>query len=290
MWEDLGDNLLMKFFLISIVLISFIIVILIFKDSSCGDETSYDKCSTTKPYFCLKGKLVEKASICGCPNDFSKDGERCLSKYYVGGKNISLNYLLNKKDEKINFVVYEGFYNYSLDLPRLVSKKSGENFSLLNFKLGVLNNSNLREMLLPLVVEIQNIDNDEKEQAEIAISIVQNIPYGFLKENVTLLERAISVKYPYEVIYDMKGICGEKSNLLAFLLKELSYGVAIFRFPEENHEAVGIKCPFYKDFEDSGYCFVETTSPFAINDYRVLQSLGGTATFEVIELANGRMF
>jgi hypothetical protein len=49
-------------------------------------------------------------------------------------------------------------------------------------------------------------------------------------------------------------------------LRDLGYGTAIFFFPEENHEAVGIKCPLEESFYSSGYCFVETGGPAIITD------------------------
>jgi len=37
------------------------------------------------------------------------------------------------------------------------------------------------------------------------------------------------------VLYEDKGVCGEKSLLLAYLLRELGYGVVLFEFKPENH-------------------------------------------------------
>ena len=50
-------------------------------------------------------------------------------------------------------------------------------------------------------------------------------------------------KYPYEILYENKGVCSDKSRLLACLLKELGFGCVLFVYNSENHEAVGIKCP-----------------------------------------------
>ena len=49
--------------------------------------------------------------------------------------------------------------------------------------------------------------------------------------------------------------------MLAFLLRELGYGVSFFYFSEENHEALGIKCPVKESLMNTGYCFIETTAP-----------------------------
>ncbi len=33
----------------------------------CGDDTIYDNCSTTQPYFCDNGHLIPRCNECGCP-------------------------------------------------------------------------------------------------------------------------------------------------------------------------------------------------------------------------------
>jgi hypothetical protein len=91
---------------------------------------------------------------------------------------------------------------------------------------------------------------------------VQRIPYDWTK----FTEKRSQEKYPFEVLFDYKGVCGEKSKLLVFLLQELGYGTAIFDFNAENHWAVGIKCPVKYSYKNSGYCFIESTSPTIITD------------------------
>ena len=131
-----------------------------------------------------------------------------------------------------------------------------------------MNDSLQRESILPLVKEIQNLAPDSKtDQARIAVSLVQNIPYGFSDKKELILGKEFNHhRYPYEVLYDNEGICGEKSQLLAFLLKELGFDVAIFYNQMENHESVGIKCPKRKSWHGSEYCFVETSGPSIISD------------------------
>lgn len=73
-------------------------------------------------------------------------------------------------------------------------------------------------------------------------------------------------KYPYEVLYTGSGLCSGKSELIAYLLRGLGYEVVIFSFNTENHDAIGIKCPQKYSYRDTGYCFVESTSPSIITD------------------------
>ena len=79
---------------------------------------------------------------------------------------------------------------------------------------------------------------------------------------------------------DNEGLCGEKSELLVFLLKELGYGTVMFYFLNENHEAVGIKCPVEKSLEKSGYCFLETSGPSIITDNSIEYADGITISSE----------
>ena len=241
------------------------------KIPTCGDGTFYSTCSLTKPYFCNEGTLVEKASICGCNRDltFSKENDSCTSKYNTGQKEITLNYLLSGRQYGINFNSFEGAYDHIFNTSRVIYYEGFEIPFRSDFKIQSINNEIQKEMLLPLVKKIQNLaPHDKTQQARIAVSIVQNIPYGFSEKDDTFENLDINhSRYPYEVLYENQGICGEKSQLLAFLLKELGYGVSIFYFADENHEAVGIKCPIEKSFYGSGYCFVETGGPSIITDF-----------------------
>jgi len=245
---------------ISLIILFSIIFYFILTKDICGDGTPFDSCSKNKPYFCEKGVLIEKASLCQCPKDFEAQENICTSKYQKRPKQISLNYILNKKIGTLNFITYEAFVNYTQAYPKFISYSNGNIPSRKDFKIRNINEPLQREFLLPLVIKIQNLAQSKKKQAEIAISIVQNIPYGNSNQTLSIGKQNInSSRYPYEVLYDMHGVCSEKSELLVFLLKEIGYGVSIFYYPEENHEAVGIKCSGLKDYKDTGYCFIETT-------------------------------
>ncbi len=103
-------------------------------------------------------------------------------------------------------------------------------------------------------------NNMGDNQARAAISFVQQIPYDEHKARIELkYDKNSKIRYPYEVIYDNLGICSEKSLLLALLLKELGYSIALFEFEEENHMAVGIKSPMEFSYNRSGFAFIETS-------------------------------
>lgn len=235
----------------------------------CGDGTLFDSCSSVKPYFCSEGKLIDLASVCGCPVNFIKENDSCISIYQTS-KEISLNYILRGEKNSINFNVSEDFANYISKIPRSIRYSYGDESSRVDFKLKAIDEMEQRKLLLQLVVEIQNITSDKEDQARIAISIVQNIPFGASTKTSKFGDYIVNYsRYPYEVLYDMSGICGEKTDLLAFLLRELGYGVSFFYYPLYNHEALGIKCPVKESLVGSGYCFIETTGPSILTDNKI---------------------
>jgi hypothetical protein len=113
------------------------------------------------------------------------------------------------------------------------------------------------------------------DQARIAISLVQQIPYG---TNNSYAAGTGNLRTPSMVLYDRSGICDEKSLLLASLLQELGYGVVLFSFPDREHTAVGIRSPVAYAHNTTGYAFVETTYPAIVTDDQGEYGNGGTLT------------
>ncbi len=271
--KDLILSVLVVFLLILIIVLYLLIVaennhsekLLI-----CGDGTLHNECSLRKPYFCSGGILVEKASLCECPSILTRDGDLCISKYQTNPKNINLKYILRGEKKTINFVAYQGMVDYISNLSKSIFYIGNKTPLKADFKLRNINESEQRELLLPLVIKIQNIASDKEEQMRIAVSIVQNIPFGSSNESIKFFSNEINYsRYPYEVLYDGQGVCGEKSEILAFLLKELGYHLVIFYHKLENHESLGIKCPEKYSLGGSGYCFIETTGPSIITDNEI---------------------
>ncbi len=265
--------------ILSLLFVLFLVIIgNVFDEKSltCGDETLYETCSLSKPYFCSQGTLIEKASVCGCPNLLTQEGDLCSSKYQTNPKDITLNYVLRGDENEINFTVYEGMVDYLFTIPGFIYYSSGEDPSRTDFKLKNIDEEEQRELLLPLVKKIQNITNNREDQFRIAVSMVQNIPFGYSEKVINLGgNRTLSYsRRPYEVLYDTGGICGEKSELLAFILREMGYGVVFFYHADENHESLGIKCPIEKSLNNTGYCFIETTGPSIITDNSI-EYIGG---------------
>ncbi len=117
-----------------------------------------------------------------------------------------------------------------------------------------------------LVEQIQSETTDKDDQARIAISLVQKLNYDNDTYTTIKSDPYTRQRYPYEVLSRHMGVCGDKSLLLAYLLRDLGYGVVLFDFENESHMAVGIKSPLPYSYKESGYAFIETTEPTIITD------------------------
>lgn len=228
-----------------------------------------------------------------------------IEKYKTEPITKTFRYVLRGKEGNINLTLYGGLKKYlsSLSgeiecvyiLPTLITycNKISKIYFLngptqRDIELYYLNEKIQYSFLKEIVEEIKKITDVEEDWVRIAISLVQNIPYDYDAYR-KIYHRG---RYPYEVLYDNKGVCGEKSRLLAFILKELGYGVVYFDFKDENHRAVGIKCPIQYSYRNTGYCFIETTKP-SIPTYSNLEYLGiGKLTSfpEIIEISDGKSF
>lgn len=236
--------------------------------SRCGDGTFEDYCSLKKPFFCKDLVLSEDASSCGCPDSFRFDNGSCVTNYVVSEEPKTLDYSVFGVSGEILMDFYPNVSNYLSDLPRTRIYLKGETPRRDDFKLDKINDPIQRDFLMPLVVRVQNYaPNSKDDQARIAISIVQNIPYNESEfVQVFGFESGLRLsRYPYQVIGESRGSCEGKSELLAFMLREMGFGVALFYYAPENHEALGIKCPIEESYMETGYCFVETTMPSPIS-------------------------
>jgi hypothetical protein len=274
--------------LISLVVLIILIIFFFFSDlgeeiyggdlSVCGDSSFYSTCSLVKPYYCDEGILVEKATLCGC-EDGQKAGDKCVDDFSTGKKEINLKYVLRGEAGAINFQVYSGVVDYLGNQSKIISYSGNEIISRRDSNLISIDEEVQFRFLIKLVKEIQNLGKTKDDQARIAISLVQNIPFGESNKTVIFVGGEVPyARYPYEVLYEEEGICEEKSNLLAFLLRELGYGVSLFYQQVENHASLGIKCPFEKSYKETGYCFIETTGPSIIGDDNLVY-LGGITLF-----------
>jgi hypothetical protein len=173
-----------------------------------------------------------------------------------------LPYTLRGKRNSIRITVYKGLDEYLDGLPRVL-KYDEPPSAATDFKADwlryVQDQSQQKEGLHELISEIRKAAFGDDDRARIAISLVQNIPF-----DTAHWERQVTyagARFPYQVLYDQAGVCGEKSLLLSCILKELGFGTAVMDFEAEKHRVLGVKVPYEFGYYASGYCFIESTGP-----------------------------
>jgi hypothetical protein len=287
-----GIIIFLSFILLSLILLIFLNFSFSKEDLTCVDGTKNNECSDIKPYFCSEGDFIKDATLCGCSSISKIEGNDCISKYETDSKSISLNYTLRGKEGTIDMLVYKGIYDYISNLPRSID--SSENPTILDFRLKNINEEFQKEFLFPLVIQIGKITKNKEDQARIAISLIQNIPFGYSNRSYLFnkINQVDYQRYAYEVLYDSQGVCGEKSGLLISLLRKLGYGTTFIYYLPENHEAVGIKCPIANSVNKTGYCFIETTGPSIIGDDKVefISSDELTSIPQMLIVSEGKSF
>ena len=216
----------------------------------------------------------------------SEDDVTSIGELKIEPKSVTLTYYLHGQEYDLDYTVYKGLNDYLASLPRSISYHTNPPTTK-DFIMRDINQEQQSVFLSEFVESITAITDNEDDQARIAVSIVQQIPYDWSGYYSSFN----SGEFPYEVLYTQSGLCGEKSNLLIFLLRELGFGVAAFEFESDNHRAVGIKCPMQYSYHGTGYCFVETTSPSIITDSEFdYVGVGKLSDHALICIADGKSF
>ena len=205
-------------------------------------------------------------------------------------------YTLDGNQGFIPLEVYTGVNNYITSLGPIYT---GDDYN------AVISNEIQQEYIMPMVNEINSSAKNPDDDARIAISLVQHIKYDANDLNEIQVNESKSGqlyigRYPYTILYqEWGGICGEKSFLLALLLKELGYNVALFEFDFGNnqpgHMAVGIKAPAQYTYENTGYALIESTAPVipTFDGYYLVGMNAPMSSFtptKVIQISDGKSF
>jgi len=253
----------------------------------CNDGTIYSECSAQKPYYCAEGNIIKKATKCGCPKNYIAENENCINSLEITPEQKTYNYILRGKQDTISTTVYKELDEYLSEIPRTYYCDP-ECPSAKELELKYIDNAEQRVHLLEIVRQIKEKTPDTADQARIAINLVQSIPYADGERR----RDDLTGRYPYEVLYDQKGVCGEKSGLLVFLLREIGYGTALFHYVPERHMTAGIKCPLEYSYKNTGYCFIESTEPimttYIPKEYVEIGALKSEP--EIIQINEGKSF
>jgi len=173
--------------------------------------------------------------------------------YRQSPKTTSFSYVIDGNRRSMNFTTFGGLSDF-------FSSKSHsyhydpDNGVIMDLLENEVQNENMR--LFIDMIRKRSITSDD--QAKIAISLVQRIPYNGNRYSRTATEWY----YPYETVHNDKGSAADKSVLLAYILNELGFETVLFEFP--SHMAVGVKSSSKYSFYDTGYAYIETTRPTII--------------------------
>lgn len=233
----------------------------------------------------------------------SSSGGSFLDSVFSGPKPEAVNltyktYPVGKYNlNQISLSLYGGYYNYFIDSPHEYTYYSSQpptGWENDYYKM-FLDNKYDNETINTIVNETVSATGTRGDNAVRALILfVQKIPYDYLDANSI----NSNIKYPYETLYLDRGVCADKSILLAKLLSNLGYGVALLDYSSDNHMAVGIKCPVQYSLDSSGYCFIESTTPTIITDnegdypctYNPSQNCKLSDSYSIIVVSNGKSF
>ena len=201
-------------------------------------------------------------------------------------KIVTMSFMYDGNMCNVDYIVYKGLNDYLASLTRNITYYDDPPTTK-DFIIRDLDQNHQKIVLMSLVNYIANFTEDKDDQARIAVSMVQNIPY----DDIGLESGLLNSKYPYEIVYTKTGVCGGKSVLLTFLLRELGFSVVIFEYEQDSHRAVGIKCSYEYSYNGTGYCFVETTAPSIITDSdKEYEGVGKLSSYELIFICDGLSF
>lgn len=113
---------------------------------------------------------------------------------------------------------------------------------------------------------------NDKQLAELAVSFVQgstkyDTEQAEAVEEASEAKQRLPYKTPYQVLWEGKGICMDKSLLGYDLLKELGFGTALLFMPSNEHVGFGIMCQRQFGLSNNNYLFIESTNYHKIGSY-----------------------
>lgn len=192
------------------------------------------------------------------PNNLG-DLKACENFSRANSQTKKFKYVLDGKEGEISATFYPGLNDCLKKLKRETScvnceHAKGEDQD----DKDMINNIAQNQYLKELADKIKEVTSDKNDQARIAISLVQGLPYEDPDPD--------EYDYPYVTAFNKTGICNETGKLAIILLRHLGFGTAIFTFEKDDHQAFGIKCDSQYDYQNTGYCFVEPTTRAIISD------------------------
>lgn len=191
-----------------------------------------------------------------------------LRKYpeSTGPKQVVLNCTYHGQKLTINENLYQSVDEYYLKDPRKMR------LGYKSFVSSDPKDTTIKDLTQKIETKGSELGLSSDQTMDMATCFVQNIPYDTEKAKIVLstnpadkvlkiTDNSYADRFPYETLYDNKGICTDKSYLEAAILKEMGYGTSLLTFNTEKHMAVGVKTPMGYTSFNTDYSYIETTSP-----------------------------
>ncbi len=179
-------------------------------------------------------------------------------------KEIEFEWQYNNKDYALKETFYGSLYTFYANSPKTYTYQGelGVDWEK-NYYAMFLKKNDSDNSISQIASDIKSLGEQNKLVAdqivELALAFVQSIPYDHARAQSILSGNGVT-NYPYETLFENKGVCSDKSFLLANLLAQLGYDTALLAYDNERHMAVGIKCPVQYSNYPNGYCYAETTA------------------------------
>lgn len=209
-----------------------------------------------------------------------------VSAAYDGTQQVKA--VVNGKKKNYKMPVDSSLYQTLFSLPDYTCSGYATLADCYNDRL--LGRADQKEALQPLVNWLNKKIKKSDDRVRAAASLVQNIEYDENKDTgveEVATGRGHGTRYPYETLYENSGICGEKSFLIVYLLKELGYGTATMVFLSPLHRVAAVKCADAYDFRDTGYCIIQP-------NYRKMITFGGSQEdedpYQITVQSDGKTF
>ena len=201
--------------------------------------------------------------------------------------------VLGGKSKKYSLPLNTSTYQTLFNLPNYICSQFGYTDATLGACHNFLNydRADQKAAMQPLVDWIKKKIKKSDDQVRVAASIVQNMEYDYNKYNNNNVEtngRGHGSRFPFETLYENKGICGEKADVIVYLLKQFGYGTAEITFISPGlHEVAGVKCADAYDFQNTGYCFIDPISRHMIT---FAGSYASSTPYLITPISDGKTF
>ena len=171
-------------------------------------------------------------------------------------KAVVFNWDYESRPYSLELTLHQNIYGFYGNQPKGMLKGREEE-GLVKYLNPPQDDRTIKELVASINILAEQNDLSDEEAVELAVAFVQSIPYDFETAGT---DGARTPRYAYEVLYDNRGICSEKSYLAYTILREMGYGAAVFIYPKENHMNIGILSPLEHSTDGTGYSVVETTN------------------------------